>query len=253
VQFRQAGIHAKRARRDSVDFHSADSELITTLENLDDAANYASWIIDQIEPFLGHEILEIGAGHGTFTQRLRAHGNVVASEPSPRAAARLRQRFAGDERVSVDEAFAQAIVANRHFDTAVSINVMEHIEDDDDVVRALSTAITPGGRLIIFVPAFEFLYSRFDRDIGHVRRYQRSELEALVRRGGFDVEVLRYVNLPGALAWFVMCRLLRLRPTHRWSTRLYDRVAIPVVRRVESRFNPPFGQSLLCIARKPSG
>jgi SAM-dependent methyltransferase len=253
VQLREDAIRAKRSRRNVVDFHTADSELITTLENLDDAGNYASWIIDQIEPFLGSAILEIGAGHGTFTDRLRHHGHVVASEPSPRAAARLRERFAGDDRVTVDEAFAQAIAMQRSFDTAVSINVMEHIDDDQAVVDALGQAIAPGGRLIIFVPAFECLYSRFDRDIGHVRRYQRRELETMVTRGGFDVELLRYVNMPGAVAWFVMCRVLRLRPTQRWSTRLYDRMAIPVVRRVESRFKPPFGQSLLCVARKPSG
>ena len=246
------GISSRRHRQQAADFLAADTELVTTLENLDNATNYAAWIMESIAPYLGDRIVEIGAGHGTFTERLREYGDVIASEPSPRAAARLRLRFANDERVTVEEAFAQTVVAHRTFNTAVSINVLEHVDDDVGLTKEIGKALDPGGHFIIFVPAFQGLYSKFDRDIGHLRRYRSSDLGDLVAWAGMEVELMRYVNLPGFFAWFLMCRALRLQPTQRWSTHLYDRAVIPVVRQIESKFAPPFGQSLLCVARRPS-
>ena len=77
----------RRSRRQS-------TELAETLESLDDASNYSKWIIELIAPYLGTNILEIGAGHGALTARLATVGHVTATEPSPRAATLLRERFA---------------------------------------------------------------------------------------------------------------------------------------------------------------
>jgi hypothetical protein len=69
---------------------------------------------------------------------------------------------------------------------------------------------------------------------------------------GYSIEDARYVNTVGAVAWWLFARRLNQIPTQNWSVRLYDRCFVPVLRRIEIRRVPRFGQSLLCIGRRPS-
>ena len=138
------------------------------------------------------------------------------------------------------------------FGSVVMVNVLEHLEDHVAALERLATVTRPGGTVIVFVPAFEFLYGRFDRLIGHQRRYRRRTLEATFREAGLDVVDSRYVNLPGWFAWLLTVRLLRILPSGGPLVKLYDRFLIPPIRFVERRVRPPFGQSVLGIARVPA-
>jgi SAM-dependent methyltransferase len=231
---------------------AADAELAETLDNLSGAGNYAAWIFEQAEPHLGDAVLEVGAGHGTFTEILSARGaRVVATDVSRRCADVLRERFAGDKRVTVVQGGADAVAGLGWFDCAVLINVLEHIADDDGALRDLGAALKPGGRLILWVPAFQCLYSDFDRRIGHYRRYRKGELEAQLTRAGYEVAEIRYVNSVGALAWLVMARLLHRAPTGGWPVKVYDSCFVPVLKRLEGRRGAPFGQSVFAVATWP--
>lgn len=238
------------ARPDSVaSIAAADAELEETLDNLDGADNYAAWIFEQVEPHLGDEVLEVGAGHGTFTGLLSERsGRVVATDVSQRCVGILRSRFAGDARVTVVQGTTADAAELPPFDSAVLINVLEHIEDEDGALRDLSAALKPGGRLILWVPAFALLYSDFDRKIGHYRRYHKAGLKAKLSSAGYDVVDVRYVNFVGALAWLVVARLLHRAPTGGPLVRVYDSYFVPVLKRVESRFGTPFGQSVFAVA-----
>jgi SAM-dependent methyltransferase len=231
---------------------AADVELAETLDNLDGADNYAAWIFEQVEPHLGNVVLEVGAGHGTFTEILSARGaRVVATDVSQRCAEVLRERFAGDERVTVVHGGAEAAARLPPFDSAVLINVLEHIPDDDGALRDLAATLKPGGRLILWVPAFQLLYSDFDRKIGHYRRYRKGELRAQLTRVGYDVTEIRYLNSVGALAWLVVARLMRRAPTGGASVKIYDSYFVPVLKRLEGRRGVPFGQSVFAVATWP--
>jgi SAM-dependent methyltransferase len=231
---------------------AADVELAETLDNLDGADNYAAWIFEQVEPHLGDAVLEVGAGHGTFTEILSARGaRVVATDVSQRCAEVLRERFAGDERVTVVHGGAAAAAGLPPFDSAVLINVLEHIPDDDGALRDLAATLKPGGRLILWVPAFQLLYSDFDRKIGHHRRYRKGELKAQLTRAGYDVTEIRYLNSVGALAWLVVARLMRRAPTGGASVKIYDSYFVPVLKRLEGRRGAPFGQSVFAVATWP--
>jgi SAM-dependent methyltransferase len=231
---------------------AADVELAETLDNLDGADNYAAWIFEQVEPHLGDAVLEVGAGHGTFTEILSARGaRVVATDVSQRCADVLRERFAGDERVTVVHGGADAVTGLPPFDSAVLINVLEHIPDDDGALSDLAATLKPGGRLILWVPAFQLLYSDFDRKIGHHRRYRKGELRAQLTRAGYEVAEIRYVNSVGALAWLVVARLMHRAPTGGRSVKIYDSYFVPVLKRVEGRRGAPFGQSVFAVATWP--
>lgn len=231
---------------------AADAELAETLDNLDGADNYAAWIFEQVQPHLGDAVLEVGAGHGTFTEILSARGaRVVATDVSQRCADVLRERFAGDERVTVVHGGADAVAGQPPFDSAVLINVLEHIPDDDGALRDLAAALRPGGRLILWVPALQLLYSDFDRKIGHYRRYRKGELKEQLTRAGYQVAEIRYVNSVGALAWLVVARLMHRAPTGGRSVKIYDSYFVPVLKRLEGRRGAPFGQSVFAVATWP--
>ena len=231
---------------------AADAELAETLDNLDGADNYAAWIFEQVQPHLGDAVLEVGAGHGTFTEILSARGaRVVATDVSQRCADVLRERFAADERVTVVHGGADAVAGQPPFDSAVLINVLEHIPDDDGALRDLAATLRPGGRLILWVPAFQLLYSDFDRKIGHYRRYRKGELKEQLTRAGYQVAEIRYVNSVGALAWLVVARLMHRAPTGGRSVKIYDSYFVPVLKRLEGCRGVPFGQSVFAVATWP--
>ncbi len=236
--------------RDVASPTDVDATLTSTLDTLDDAVNYLAWIVSLIAPSLRAPILEVGAGHGTFTESFAQHGSVRSVEPGRHASSVLATRFADDERVSVTSGFVSDVPVEEVFGTAVMINVLEHIEDDLGSLVELHERLESGGHLAIWVPAFEFLYSDFDRKLGHHRRYRRNGLRSIVRDAGFDVLDCSYVNLPGWFSWLIVTRLLRQEPTAGPLVKIFDRFVVPVVRRIESRFTPPFGQSILLIARK---
>jgi len=173
---------------------------------------------------------------------------VTASDPSPRAVKLLQERFEGDPNVEVVEGDAETVAGGNTYDSIVMVNVLEHIPDDVGALRALKASLNPGGRIIVYVPAFNVLYSRFDRAIGHYRRYRRKTLALAFRRAGLEDARVHYVNGLGFFAWLVHARVLRQTPTRGWATRLYDRTAVPVLRRLEHDNPPPFGQSVLGVA-----
>ena len=243
----------KRARV-RADFSAADAELKATLDSLDGADNYAGWIFELIEPYLGNEVLEVGGGHGTFTEMLAGQAKrVVASDISERCVSRLRERFSAEESVEILHGSVGSAAAHGPFDSVILINVLEHIEDDDGALREIGgRLLRPGGRVVLWVPAFSLLYSDFDRRIGHYRRYRRPGLRAQLSEAGYQVLDIRYVNAVGAVAWLVLARILRRTPTNGTAVKVFDRYFVPVLNRLERRWRPPFGQSVLAVAVRPA-
>jgi 2-polyprenyl-3-methyl-5-hydroxy-6-metoxy-1,4-benzoquinol methylase len=246
--FRQRGVREQVTPLSPAD---ADRELIDTLDNLDGADQYAQWIYALVEPHLGKDVLEAGAGHGTFTELLRDSRRIVACDPSERCAELLRDRFRSDANVEVVRTDLRGAVGEGPFDSVVMINVLEHVEDDGAALRDAYSGLKSGGRLILWVPAMERLYSDLDRRIGHHRRYHLKQLRRLLGDAGFEPAELRYVNALGALGWWVMAKQLGRRPTSAASVQLFDRVVVPVQRRLDERTRLPWGQSLFAVGVRP--
>lgn len=231
---------------------AADMAIAPGLDRLADASNYIAWIFSHVERHLGNEILEVGAGHGTYTEFFRARaGRLVVTDVSQRSVDLLKARFADDERVTVLEGGAEAAAGIPPFDSVVLINVLEHIKDDDGALLDIAAALKPGGRVILWVPAFKLLYSDWDRHIGHYRRYRKGALRALLTRAGYEVTDIRYVNSVGALAWLVLTRLMHRVPSSQGRLQFFDSYCVPLLRRLESRRGAPFGQSVFAVAIWP--
>ena len=235
------------------EFGAADLELTNVLGDLDAVTgNYADWIVDLMRPHVGARVLEVGAGHGTITERLAdGQRHVIASDLSPRCVDVLHERFAERADIEVVKGDARAAAEGRGIDTAVLVNVLEHIDDDVQALRDLYDALVPGGNVVVFAPALPALYGAFDRRIGHCRRYRRSTLATALSRAGFDVPAAHYVNAPGTLAWWLVVRQLGGTPTQGGLAAIYDRAVVPWTRRIEAIAPPRFGQSVFAVGKKP--
>jgi SAM-dependent methyltransferase len=230
-----------------------DQELQSrALEDLGNAPTYQSWLCDLAAPYLGDDPLELGSGNGDYAAYWLEHGlaRITLTEIDPPRRRQLEARFADDDRVHLGQLDLAAPVEATH-SSMVSFNVLEHIEDDVSALAAARSVVRPGGYVVHFVPAFPALMSRFDRDIGHFRRYRRHGLAAAAESAGLELERVHYVNMPGFVAWFVMMRLLGKRPAPGPMLWLWDRMVIRLERRLEQVVKAPFGQSLLLVARVP--
>jgi SAM-dependent methyltransferase len=216
------------------------------------ARNYNGWLLERARPYLGARVLDVGAGIGTFTAELvRTAEAVVALEPDPEEAEVLRKRFADEERVKVLQCTAAELPAEEApFDAAICFNVLEHVPDDVEALRAVHARLRPGGHLLLLVPAHPALYGETDRAVDHVRRYDRTTLRRAVEGSGFDLVELRHVNPVGALGWAVSSRLLRRREIPTGPLALYDRL-VPLLKALD-RLRLPVGLSLWAVARTPA-
>jgi 2-polyprenyl-3-methyl-5-hydroxy-6-metoxy-1,4-benzoquinol methylase len=229
--------------------------VLEDLRALAGAGGLTSWMFEQYAEAVGPNVAEVGAGIGTFSERLLAGGaeDLLLIEPDPECAAALRARFGSDRRVEVsgDEVPGSTALAAHAdaLDLIVCQNVLEHIDDDAAAVAEMAAALRPGGRLALLVPADPRLYGALDLAYGHRRRYTRDRVDHVLGEAGLVVERLEPFNLLGVPGWWASNRLRRTGIDRR-ALRVYEAV-LPAARRVEEATNPQFGLSLVALGRRP--
>jgi SAM-dependent methyltransferase len=219
------------------------------LEDLRGARHYRRWLVRLVSPYLGTDPIEIGSGIGDYAAELAAgRRSYTATEPDPGRFAMLVGRFDADPVVRVRELGLPADETGDH-SAVVMLNVLEHIEHDAAALRSAAGLVRPGGAVVVFVPAFNGAMSRFDRLIGHHRRYTRRTLGEALIAAGLTIERLHYVNSVGLISWFLLMRCARMIPRDGLALRAYDATVIRPVGWLERFVRPPFGQSVLAVAR----
>jgi SAM-dependent methyltransferase len=220
------------------------------------AENYNGWIAAQFAPYMGERVLEVGCGIGTLSEHWLDRAAFVGIDTEAECVEKCSRRFADRPRARFvhDRVGAPDWVSRwseHRPDTIVAVNVLEHIRSDAEALRGWRDILraSGGGHVCIFVPAFEFAYSAFDRRYGHFRRYTKESLRDKVLDAGLELEVLRYFNMPGLLAWWATFVLLRRSESAAAEVGFYDRVIVPLTRRIEQRFEPPFGNSVVAVCR----
>ncbi len=192
------------------DFHYIGKEL----ELFQEAKNWKNYFSSFILPYIRGRVLEVGAGIGANTALLcqEDHPLWLCLEPDGNMVKILESKIQEGNLPAccqVRRGFLQDLPLEETFDTILYIDVLEHIEEDrqefEDAVKRLS----PGGRIIILVPAYPILFSDFDKAIGHYRRYTRKTLFNLPPSG---VHLLdwRYLDSLGAL---LLWAKQRIRPS----------------------------------------
>jgi SAM-dependent methyltransferase len=197
--------------------------------------------------------LEIGSGLGDYAQAYIEDGvpHVTVTEADLGRLRHLEARFADRPEVTVRR-LDLSEGSDGRYSCAFAFNVLEHIPDDVAALQHAARLVRPGGAVVMLVPAFPMAMSRFDRRVGHLRRYTKNTLRETFLEAGLHIEVLHYVNAPGLPAWILGMRLLRGTPRDGLLLRIWDAVVIRATRAVENRRHPPFGQSVFAVGRRPS-
>jgi SAM-dependent methyltransferase len=234
---------------------AAEDRELWDLRQLAEARGLCDWMFAQFRDRVGPEVVEVGAGIGTFTDRLLAAGaqRVLAVEPESACADELDRRYDADARVTVARELlpdSPALSARAgSVDLVLCQNVLEHVEADGEAVAAMGRALRPGGTLALLVPAHPRLYGTLDSQYGHYRRYDRARLRRLVADAGLRLDDLYSFNLLGVPGWVVKNRLSE-PSLDGGSLRVYEAL-LKLWRPLEDRVRPPWGLSLIALARAP--
>ncbi len=220
--------------------------------------HYPRYLFDQIAPALGHRILEIGVGFGTYTPWLLERGEVLAADTDAACLTRVCQELACDRlhavRLDLGDAESVGRCAAFRPDSVVCINVLEHIADDAAALRGLHGIVEPRGMLALIVPAHQALFGRMDAEAGHHRRYTRAGVRDLVTAAGWHLEWCRYVNALGAAGWWVHNRLRRTAglndPAANRQIRRSDRWLPLVARLTDPLLGGVCGLSVVAVGRR---
>jgi SAM-dependent methyltransferase len=216
-----------------------------------EAKNYFAWQARLVTRELGQRVVEVGCGIGNFTQFLLDRELVVSVDIEPACIARLKERYPRQDNLRAEVAYDLAPLARFHPDSCVCLNVLEHIEDDQHVLRDMASILPAGGVIVLIVPAFPVLYGPIDGNLGHYRRYTRASLGALTAATGLGVERSHYFNAIGFFGWWANAHIFRRQAQSEGQIRIFDRYLVPFLSRLEAMAQPPFGQSLFATLRKP--
>jgi SAM-dependent methyltransferase len=249
-------VRRRRLSRAGRDFPIEHFGAEDDLECLAASKHFFDWVLDRFEPHLRGRVLEVGAGTGTITRRLlerSADVNVVALEPAGNMFASLDALAALEPRATARRQTIRDVLGEDEggFDAALYVNVLEHIADDAEEVRLAAETLRPGGALLVFGPALEFLYSELDHKAGHYRRYSTQGLRRIVEATGLRVVTVEYFDVLGVLPYLLVYRWLR-RPAISGSTVWgYDRLIVPASRLLQRGLGrPPVGKNILLVALK---
>ena len=229
---------------------------MTTIEysgrdNLDvmaEARHYNRYLTDLILHWFDKKsgpLVDFGAGGGTFAVQVAQAGfDVSCIETDPVLSDMLRLK-------GLHVASALDAVPDDSLAGIYSLNVLEHIEDDDATLALWHRKLAPGGRLLVYVPAFQVLFSSMDRKVGHHRRYRKAGLTEQIQRAGFSLDTVRYADSLGFLAAllyrFIDSGQGDINPR---MLRIYDRWVFPVSRLLDLLCGPLFGKNVYACAIK---
>ena len=220
--------------------------------DLERARRFNLWMSDVLRPFVGDRVLEIGAGIGNLMNQFIPRELYIVSEKNPQYLNFLRSDSWGKPYLRVLKINA---AEPRHFegleqrfDTALMINVLAHVPDEQVALQNVWRSLEPGGHAIILVPQHPALYGTLDEALEHRERYTSAGLKRALTEAGFRVEKLFDFNRFSVPGWWFNGKVLRRRRFSRIQLRLVSS-SMPLLRRID-RMWPWSGLSLIAIGVK---
>jgi glycosyltransferase involved in cell wall biosynthesis len=225
-----------------------------TLQGIRHARRYNAWLMAQFAKNLGDEVLEAGSGLGALTEFILDSKRLVCADHEEFFVERLRRQYGHLSNFQVycadlsNAEQIQVVSENGLFGSVVCINLLEHMEDDQHVLKNLHSLLKPGGKLLLLVPQGPGLFSNLDRALLHHRRYTREDLRTSVGDAGFRVLRCDDFNRAGGLGWRLSGKGMGTKEISPWSIAIFE-FFMPLIRRIDKI---PYHQpnSLCLIAEK---
>ena len=221
------------------------------LEFFDEAKNWRKYQFENILKYINFSVLEVGPGTGNNVQYYKDRASeITLLEINKHLASSLKSKFEEDKKIAIQNSDIHS--QERKFDTILYMDVLEHIEDDKKEINRALEQLKPGGNLIFFVPAYQFLYSDFDKAIGHVKRYNKHFFSSLKRDEKISRIELKYFDSIG----FFIAVLNKIfnkstKKTIGMGVKIWDKL-IFFSKIMDLILLNKFGKSLLCVIKKNS-
>jgi ubiquinone/menaquinone biosynthesis C-methylase UbiE len=221
------------------------------LETFQHATKWKTYYSEKIAAFLGEEVLEVGAGIGGTTKLLCSSKQKrwVCLEPDGNMASQIEKAVREKELPRFCEVKVGSLANltdKEKFDTIIYIDVLEHIENDKEEFETAVKFLKDKGYLIVLSPAHQFLYTPFDKAIGHFRRYNKSSLQQVASSNLKCIKIL-YLDSVGGLASLGNKLILNSASPNHKQIQFWDKVLVPASRFVDRIFNYKIGKSILGI------
>jgi SAM-dependent methyltransferase len=219
------------------------------------ATRWKAYYGARLRPFLRGRVLEVGAGIGGTTRTLcdDSQADWLCLEPDAALASRITELLRSRDlpaccRLHVG-VLADLPAGEGLFDAILYIDVIEHIEDDAAELQRAYNRLAPGGAILIVVPAHQWLFSPFDKAIGHFRRYSRSRLRQVLPAGS-HIQQLVYLDSVGLLASAANKLLLRQSYPTLGQIKFWDTTIVPLSRVADRVTGFALGKSVLAVVQK---
>ena len=218
------------------------------------AQTYFKWQAELISGFVGDRLADIGCGLGNFAWIYKDRELYLGMDSDKDIRREISKidlprnfRMAAVHDICQDEAVSE--LRKHSVDTVICINTLEHIKDHRRALLNMLSGISQGDHVCLIVPALQCLYGTLDLFDGHYRRYSKEDLRELVRGIGAEIVHIRYMNIIGALGWFLKGKIIREK-VYRTSNFTMMVKLLPLIRRFERFIEPPFGLSLVTVLKK---
>lgn len=212
-----------------------------------DAHNYREYWKSRIEPFLdGGFSIEIGSGIGSNCNFISKKPNeYLGIEPDQILVKEAQRRFPS---FTFRQGISETCKEIGNADQIYYLDVLEHIKDDVSEIQSTINRMKPGARLLILVPGHPFLYSEFDKYVGHWRRYTFQSLQSIMP-SALKVIRLEYLDSVGFLLSLISNKVFKGKMLNRTSVRLWN-LLIPLSRVIDMFTFRKLGKSILLIGEK---
>lgn len=225
----------------------------TELELFAQAKNWKNYIRFLLKKYIQGNVLEVGAGIGNNTQLLinSSCSNWLSLEPDIKLCQMLEHSIKSNDLLncSARNGTVDSLTEEELFDSILYLDVLEHIEDDQDEVIQSLEHLKPGGHLIILGPAHQGLFTPFDTAIGHYRRYNKSTLKRVLPK---DIEIIKlaYLDSVGLLASLANKLILKQSKPTLKQIKTWDNLMVPLSRNLDPLLGYNIGKSILLIGKK---
>jgi SAM-dependent methyltransferase len=227
------------------------------LELISRSHRFIEWMYGEIKPVLHGDVLEVGSGIGTFSEKIirdLPSSNVTLTDASLTYVRALEERFSNDNNIFTYKLDLNCKrdyerIGYEKFDSILAINVLEHIKNDEFALEELHKMLKREGLLVVLVPCHKFLYNVIDTSIGHFRRYTKRDLESKARKAQFTIDRMFYFNMLGIVGWYMNGNLGGNPRINSGAYEIFDKI-VPLLRYSEKIIGKKMGLSLIGYLKK---
>ena len=218
------------------------------LEIFDKATFWRKYVHILVKKYMKENRLEVGAGIGSFTNNYKdKFSKITLTELDKKNVLILKKRFK-KSKIKIYCDYTKKI--KNKFNTILYMNVLEHIKNDLKEIKIALSKLNKNGYLIILVPAHDKLYTKFDHEIGHFRRYEIDFFRKLNLKKNKIIK-LHYLDSSGYFLYFLN-KIFFKEETYpsKYKIFIWDKFFTPISFVIDKLLNFRFGKNILCIIKK---